>query len=166
VVAFRNGKPAAQFVGALPESQVRSFIDRLADEERLERAAALIDAGKAEEGERLLDEVHTDPDLEPRIEALRAAIGFSRGGDRSEADLRSRLAGNPEDLEARFALAQVLAAARRYREAMEELLAIVRKDKAWRDGEARRQLLNLFTLAAEQPDLVSEYRRKLATALY
>ena len=49
---------------------------------------------------------------------------------------------------------------------MEELLAIVRKDKAWRDGEARRQLLNLFTLAAEQPDLVSEYRRKLATALY
>jgi putative thioredoxin len=166
VVAFRNGKPAAQFVGALPESQVRSFIDRLADEERLERAAALIDAGNAEEGERLLDEVRPDPDLEPRIEALRAAIGFARGGHRGEADLRSRLAGNPEDLEARFALFQVLAAARRYREAMEELLAIVRKDKAWRDGEARRQLLNLFTLAAEQPDLVSEYRRKLATALY
>ena len=166
VVAFRNGKPAAQFVGALPESQVRSFIDRLADEERLERAAALIDAGKAQEGELLLDEVRPDVELEPRIAALRAAIGFSRGGHRSEAGLRSKLAGNPDDLEARFALFQVLAAARRYREAMEELLAIVRKDKAWRDGEARRQLLNLFTLAAEQPDLVSEYRRKLATALY
>jgi putative thioredoxin len=49
---------------------------------------------------------------------------------------------------------------------MEELLAIVRKDKNWRDGEARKQLLNLFTLAAEETDLVSEYRRKLATALY
>src|SRR5438552_4181459 len=37
---------------------------------------------------------------------------------------------------------------------------------AFRDGEARRQLLTLFTLAAREPDLVSEYRRKLATALY
>jgi putative thioredoxin len=49
---------------------------------------------------------------------------------------------------------------------MEELLAIVQKDKQWRDGEARKQLVNLFTLAGEQPELVSEYRRKLATALY
>jgi len=49
---------------------------------------------------------------------------------------------------------------------MDQLLEIVRRDKAWRDGEARRQLLTLFTLAAGEPDLVSEYRRKLATALY
>ena len=49
---------------------------------------------------------------------------------------------------------------------MEELLEIVRRDKGWREGEARRQLLQLFTLAEGEPDLVSEYRRKLATALY
>ena len=166
VVAFRNGKPAAQFVGALPESQVRSFIDRLADEERLERAAALIDAGKAEEAERLLDELRPDAELDARVEALRAAARFARTDPSDEAALRAQLAARPDDLEARFRLAQVMAAARRYREAMDELLAIVRKDKAWRDGEARRQLLNVFTLAVEQPDLVSEYRRKLATALY
>ena len=49
---------------------------------------------------------------------------------------------------------------------MDELLAIVRKDKNWHDGEARKQLLALFTLAAADPDLVSEFRRKLATTLY
>jgi putative thioredoxin len=49
---------------------------------------------------------------------------------------------------------------------MDQLLSIVQKDKAWREGEARKQLLNLFTLAGDQPELVSEYRRKLATALY
>jgi putative thioredoxin len=49
---------------------------------------------------------------------------------------------------------------------MDELLAIVRSDKNWRGGEARRQLLNLFTLAAHEPALVTEYRSKLATALY
>jgi putative thioredoxin len=49
---------------------------------------------------------------------------------------------------------------------MEALVEIVRIDKNWRDGEARTQLLHLFTLAEGEPDLVSEYRRKLATALY
>jgi putative thioredoxin len=164
VVAFRSGKPAGHFVGALPEGQVRSFLERLFDLERLDRAAALIEAGDAAQAGRLLDEVR--PDVDARVAALRAAIGFSQAGKQGEPELRSRLAANPEDLDARLALAQLLAGGRRYGEAMDELLAIVRKDKDWRDGEARKLLVNLFTLAGEQPELVSEYRRKLATALY
>jgi putative thioredoxin len=166
VIAFRHGKPAAHFLGALPESQVRAFIDRLADLERLDSAAALIDAGEAEQAERLLEEVAPNAELDARREALLAAARFSRTSPAEGVALEARLAASPDDLEARFSLAQVHAAARRYREAMDQLLAIVRKDKGWRDGEARRQLVHLFTLAGEQPDLVSEYRRKLATALY
>jgi len=174
VIAFRNGKPAAHFLGALPESQVRAFIDRLlpsaADLEdlaRLDRAEALIEQRQAEEAERVLGEVQANAQLDARREALLAAARFSRAaGGADEDELGRRLAAQPEDLEARFALAQVHAAAHRYREAMEELLAIVQKDKQWRDGEARKQLVNLFTLAGEQPELVSEYRRRLATALY
>ncbi len=174
VIAFRNGKPAAHFLGALPESQVRAFIDRLlpsaADLEdlaRLDRAEALIGERQAEEAERVLGEVQANAQLDARREALLAAARFSRAaGGTDEDELRRRLAAQPEDLEARFALAQVHAAAHRYREAMDELLAIVQKDKQWRDGEARKQLVNLFTLAGEQPELVSEYRRRLATALY
>jgi putative thioredoxin len=49
---------------------------------------------------------------------------------------------------------------------MEELLEIVRRAKSWRDGEARKQLLALFGLAASDPALVAEYRRKLTSALY
>jgi putative thioredoxin len=174
VIAFRNGKPAAHFLGALPESQVRAFIDRLLpsaadleDRARLDRAEALIGEQQAEEAERLLGEVQANAQLDARREALLAAAAFSRAaGGADEHALGRKLAAQPEDLEARFALAQVHAAAHRYREAMDELLAIVRKDKQWRDGEARRLLVNLFTLAGEQHELVSEYRRKLATALY
>jgi putative thioredoxin len=174
VIAFRNGKPAAHFLGALPESQVRTFIDRLlpsaADLEdlaRLDRAEQLIEEKHAEEAERLLGEVQPNAALDARREALLAAARFARAAGGADEDALSRkLAAQPEDLEARFALAQVHAAAHRYREAMDELLAIVRKDKQWRDGEARKQLVNLFTLAGHQPELVSEYRRRLATALY
>jgi putative thioredoxin len=192
VMAFRNGAPVRHFLGALPESQVRAFIEAVVpslselarlrggeanlrkaleldpknDAARLELAELLIQQQNTEEAERLLAEVQDNAALDARREALRAAARFARGGGESEKALRQRLAADPDDLEARYALAERHAAARRYRDAMDELLAIVRKDKTWGDGEARKQMLNLFTLAADDPELVSEYRRKLATALY
>jgi putative thioredoxin len=168
VVAFRGGKPVAQFVGALPEGQVRAFIEKLfpsVHEKSLESASALVEQGKVDQAEKLLDAIPFNIDWDARVEALRAAIGFARGGG-DEAALEAKLAADPGDLEARLALAKLHAAKRRYGGAMEELVEIVRRDKDWRDGEARTQLLHLFTLAADEPDLVSEYRRKLATALY
>ena len=192
VMAFRDGKPVAQFVGAQPESQVRAFIEKLLpsasemerakgdeaslrkaleldarnDLARLDLAEKLIEAERPDAAEKLLDEVQPNMELDARRDALRAAAGFSRAGGESENDLKAKLAARPDDPETHFALANFYAGARRYREAMDELLSIVRRDKNWRDGEARRQLLNLFTLAGDQPELVSEFRRKLATALY
>jgi putative thioredoxin len=49
---------------------------------------------------------------------------------------------------------------------MDELLEIQKRAKDWREGEARKQLLSLFNLAASQPALVSEYRRKLASTMF
>jgi putative thioredoxin len=168
VMGFRGGKPAGSFVGAQPESQVRAFIERLLPsphEATIAQAEQRVAEGKPDEAERLLAEVPYNIDWDARVEALHAAIGYARsGGD--EAELRKRLEANPADHEARLALAKYHAGARRYREAMDDLVEIVRRDKAWRDGEARKQLLNLFTLAGDQPELVSEFRRKLATALY
>ena len=168
VFAFRDGKPLAHFLGALPESQVRAFIERALPSpfiEVMDRAERLIQEGRVDDAEKLLAEVPPNIDWDTRLEALRAAVSFARSGA-NEDELKARLAANPDDHEARLKLAQLHAGARRYREAMDQLLEIVRRDKAWRDGEARRQLLTLFTLAAGEPDLVSEYRRKLATALY
>jgi len=169
VMAFRDGKPAAHFLGALPESQVRAFIDKLLEaadnDARLAQAQQLIDLGRADEAEAQLDALRFDVDLEPRVEALRAAIAFARSGA-DEGKLREKLAADPADLGARFALAGAHAAAKRYREALDELLEIVARDKGWNDGAARKQILNIFSLAEGEPELVADYRRKLARALY
>jgi putative thioredoxin len=169
VMAFRDGKPVAHFLGALPESQVRAFVEKLLaesdNEARLAQAQQLIDAGRADEAEALLDAVRFDVDLEPRIEALRAAIRFARSGA-DEGKLREKLAADPADHAARFALAGAHAAAKRYREALDELLEIVQRDRAWNDDAARKQILNIFNLADGEPELVADYRRKLARALY
>ena len=171
VIAFRDGRPAAQFMGALPEGQVRAFFDKLLpsdSEKALERAEQHFKAGRLDEAEKELANVKFDPDWEARVEALKQGIAYARAGKSGpgEEALRAKLAADPADHEARAALAALYAGGRRWQEAMDELLEIVRRAKDWKDGEARRQLVALFNLAADQPELVSAYRKKLAQSLY
>jgi putative thioredoxin len=170
VIAFKDGKPVSQFMGAVPESQVRAFFDKLlpsASELALAQAEGLFKAGELEAAEAKLAEVKFDPDFEARIEALKQGIAYARAGNAGpgEAELKAALVKNPADHDARAALAAHYGADKRYAEAMEELLEIVRRAKDWKDGEAKRQLLALFNLA-EDPELVAETRKKLARALY
>ncbi|MGH8662368.1 MAG: tetratricopeptide repeat protein, partial [Burkholderiales bacterium] len=132
---------------------------------RIDLAELLIEAGQHDEATGQLEAVPPDVDWDARVEALRQAIAFACAGG-SESDLSARVAADPADLEARLALAGALASRKSWREAMDQLLEIIRRDKSWRDGEARRQMLAIFNLAAGEPDLVSEYRRKLGSALY
>ena len=171
VIAFKAGRAAAQFLGAVPEGQVRAFFDKLLpspSELALARAEALFKAGQLDEAEAELATVKFDPDYEARIDALKQGIAYARAGKSGPGldELKSKLAANPADHEARLALAGLYAGGKRYREAMDELVEIVRRAKDWNEGVARKQLLSLFNLAGDQPELVSEYRRKLATALY
>ena len=171
VIAFKDGRAAAQFVGAQPEAQVREFITKLLPsqtEAALANAEALLAAGDLDNAERQLDVIKPEPSIAVRIEAVRQGIAFARAGDQgpAEGELRAKLTVDPADHETRLALAGVYAGQRRYQEAMDELLEILKRAKNWREGEARKQLINLFTLAASQPALVSEYRRKLASAMF
>ena len=201
VRAFRDGTQVGQFMGALPESQVRAFIESVvpsaADLERLravdligtgdmagataalrnalqlapdfhvariDLAEVLLDTGQHEEAATLLDAVPDDTDWDARVAALRQAVAFARAGG-SESELTARVASDPADLEARLSLAGALAARKAWRDALEHLLEIVRRNKSWRDGEARKQMIAIFNLAADE-DLVGEYRRKLASVLF
>jgi putative thioredoxin len=171
VIAFKDGRAVSQFVGAQPESQVRAFIEKLLPsqiEAALKNAEDLLAAGNLDDAERQLAVIKSDPSIAARIEAVRQGIAYARAGDQgpAEAELRAKLEANPADHETRLALAGVYAGQRRYQEAMDELLEILKRAKNWREGEARKQLLSLFTLASSQPALVAEYRRKLASAMF
>jgi putative thioredoxin len=205
VRAFKDGRMVAQFTGALPESKVREFIDRLlpsaAELERalglklraggdtagasaalskaigldpklhlarIDLAELLIELKQLEAAERQLAEVKPDVDYDARVEALRAAISFARSAESgaNDADLGARIAAEPADLEARMQLADRHAGRREWRAALDALLEIVKRDRNWKDQAARKQMLAIFSLAAADAELVSEYRRRLASALY
>jgi putative thioredoxin len=171
VIAFKDGRAVSQFVGAQPESQVRAFIEKLLPsqmEAALKNAEALLAAGNIDDAERQLEVIKSDPSIAARIEAVRQGIAYARAGDQgpAEAELRAKLDADPADHETRLALASLYAGQRRYQEAMDELLEILKRAKNGREGEARKQLISLFTLASSQPALVAEYRRKLASAMF
>lgn len=203
VMAFKDGKAVSHFLGAVPESQVRSFVDSLipspAETERaaaaklraagdlaaavaalqkalnldpanalvrLDLAELLIELKRVNEADAVLEVLKPDIDIDARLATLRAALAFARtAGSASEAELKTKLAENPADHDTRFTLAGMYAGTKRFREALDELLEIVRRDRNWRDGEARKQIVAIFNLAENHPELVSEYRRKLASAL-
>jgi putative thioredoxin len=171
VIAFKDGRAVAQFMGAVPEPQVRDFFGKLvpsAGEEALKAAEAALAAGKIDEAAGLAAQVPHDIAIADRIATLEQGIAFAKAGmgGPSEAELRATLAIDPLDHDSRIKLASVLAGQRRFREALEELLEVVRLGRHSQADEARAQMLSLFTLAAADPALVADYRRKLANALH
>ena len=204
VVLFVGGHPVDQFTGALPEGQVRAFLDRhlgpqqseadLIRQEAVEapdaetaeallREALTIEPGHVEArldlAERLLargalDEAAAELDRVPaaerkdRHEALGKRLALARNKPAGDpAALAARIAANPRDFEARFALAALQVYDGDYRAAFEQLLEVVLRDKA--EGRpdrerARAQLVEWFA-ACPDADAVSHGRRYLGMYL-
>src|SRR4051812_23958885 len=143
-------------------------LDATNDTSRLELAALLIEQKALDEAEAVLASVKPDVDRDAKVATLRQGIAFARSGESGpgEDELSRKVAANPADLEARLMLANLLAGQNNYRRAMDELLEIIRRNKDFHEGDARKRMLSIFSLAEREPELVSEYRRKLASALF
>lgn len=210
VIAFVDGRPVDSFVGVLPESQLRAFIDRVApNPSELERrkAASLIEAGdpagaiSALRASLALDPANDDARLdlagmlldappatmdEAAAEArglLASASVLTRQSARyralqtrldsveraaalpASAELERRIAAQPGDLQARADLARWHIAGRRFEPALEQLLEIASRDRAFGDDYGRTAMLAVFELMADRPAVVSAWRRRLAAAL-
>ena len=103
-----------------------------------------------------------------RAAALAAKVALWKRGQNLPdlGTLRASVDARPEDLAARLGYAERLAAEGQLRPAMDQLIEVVRRDRGESREHARKTVVALFGMAADQPDLVGEYRRKLAGALY
>jgi putative thioredoxin len=134
---------------------------------RIDRAAMLVDAGSYDEARRVIGTLTPLTQLDERVTTLKAKLDLARGAAEapSEEGLRQRVSADPDDHEARLQLAHLLVARRAYREAMEELLHVVRTDRRYRDDAARKTMLQIFEILGNDGELVGEFRRKLASAM-
>ncbi len=135
---------------------------------RLALAKLLIGGEQLEEARTHLQAIPFLADEREAADRLEQVIGFQANCEAlgGQASLRQTLEDDPRDLAARMALGCCLAAAGQYREALEEFLAVVSRDKHYREDSARKAMLALFSLIGERSELAEEFRGRLARTLY
>lgn len=102
------------------------------------------------------------------IATLRAHLDFitvAQSVD-DEAALWAHLEASPNDLAAQFKAAAVHLVADRYERALQSLIAILRRDREFDDGAARRGLLAIFDTLGGDHDLVKQYRGELSRLIH
>ncbi len=103
--------------------------------------------------------------LEPEAEQVKASLSLSQ----ETIDLpaaRDAVSQRPDDFEALLSLSEALAAAGESEEAMEIALSLIEKDRQATGNQAHQLMLNIFKSLAEDAELVSTFRRRLAMTLY
>ncbi len=177
VYAFKGGRPVDGFVGALSESQIKQFVQRLSAgaakgpspvEEAVEMAKEAIangDHGRAatiftqvlehepdnvdaiaglarayiarndlERAKQTLDRAPKESAGHAEIAAARASLELAEAGSKAKGalgELKARIERDPKDFEARYELASALFAAGEREAGVDELLEIIRRNRAW-----------------------------------
>lgn len=129
-------------------------------------ARALIADGKLDEAREVLDAVPADASGHPAIARARAALDVAGAPAVDVAAEEARLAADPDDHEARFAIANARMAAGDRDNAADGLLEIIARDKDWNDGAARTRLLQLIEAAGLEDPWARAQRRRLSALLF
>ncbi|WP_338522502.1 thioredoxin [Pseudomonas batumici] len=127
----------------------------------------LAERGELGEAQAVLDAVKSD-EHKAALAGAKAQLTFLRqAADLPEvADLKARLAQNPQDDEANYQLAVQQLSRQQYEAALEGLLKLFIRNRGYSEGLPHKTLLQVFDLLGNDHPLVTSYRRRLFAALY
>jgi putative thioredoxin len=193
VHAFRDGQVVDRFTGAVPQTQVEAFLDRLVPT-ATDRALAIAATQEPEDARRTLEAaltddpgdarlavalaellVPTDPERaatlvaahphEPGAARVNAALALAAASGQDPAELGAR--ADRGDAQASVDLGRVLLASGRVDEALERVLADLESTAAGAPGREtlRTGLLELLTLLGDDAR-VAPARSRMARALF
>ena len=193
VKMFRDGKVVGEFVGALPEPRVRDFIKKYAPNQSdliLTAAQELAREHRWAEAETAYRHaLVTDPDnAQVALELSKALLHLGKGtqagslleaipSDVREAEAAQKLlplaswmcaaiSDEAQETDRIYAAAAQLACQGKYAEAMDNLIGVLRRNRSYRDGEAKQVMLGLFELLGTDDPIVRDYQRQLANVLF
>ena len=169
--------------GALEKLQHAVATDPANDDARFDYVKLLLQLGREDDAKVAFAPVIAKAEVSRRLGALKAwmdALDFvasSAYGAGAGAEFDAKIAANKRDFETRFARARWLMAQQRWQEAMDELLEILMRDKAWNDDAARKAYVAVLEIIEppkvkvadgqippEDP-VVASYRRRLSSVV-
>ena len=160
VALMKDGQPVDGFTGAQTETMIRQMLEKYLPKPldvALENALAAIAAGDHGSALTLL-----------RYQQLLAQIELQREAAKTPEirSLEAQRANNPTDLETAYLLAVQYSQNQQHREALDLLIDILRTDKQFRDGGAKKTLLDIIAMLGNTDPLAKEYQRKLFSLMY
>jgi putative thioredoxin len=126
----------------------------------------LMNEGDSKEAFNHLDKVPLVAEERKEADRLIARLKLQSGTTQDEAALRDRVKSEPNNLEARFDLAQALAGSEKYEEALAEFLTIVKADRSFGEDGARKAMIQIFEVLGSDHPLTEKYRSELAKVLF
>jgi putative thioredoxin len=167
-----DADPAAR----LEKLQHAVATDPANDDARFEYVKALLLAGRTADAKRAFEPVASKAPLVRKLDSLRRWLeALEAAGDPAAYD--AKIAANKRDFEARFGRARSLMAKQRWTDAMDELLEILMRDKAWNEDAARKTYIAILDII-EPPKVkvadgqippddptVATYRRRLSSVV-
>ena len=130
-------------------------------------ARALLASGQADEARAVVEAASAEAANHADVSRARAALELSQAApDTDTSELESRIASNPDDLDARFELAGAKMASGDRDSAADALLEIIGRDKEWNEGAARARLLQLIEAQGLEDQWARAQRRRLSAVLF
>ena len=129
-------------------------------------ARALVDGGKADEARALLDPLSEEQKKHAAISRALATLEVAAAPEIDVSAEEARLAADPDDHEARFAIAQARMASGDRDAAADALLEIIARDREWNEGAARSRFLQILEAAGLEDPWARAQRRRLSALLF
>jgi putative thioredoxin len=165
-------EPAEEVVQETPEQAINRLQQEIATEPKkpdlkLDLALALMQAGRTDAAEAELAALPANLATDARAVRLRSELDLAHAlKDAPSLDtLEQRVQANAEDWAARDQLGVRLLLEGDAEAGLEQFLVILQKARDWNDGQGKKRLLAAFA-TLDDADLVSRYRRRMASLLF
>lgn len=130
-------------------------------------AQCYIELNRCNEAEALLEKIKL-ADQDKHYEQLQAQLELKQQASKTPEiqALEEKLNANPDDLESAYQLSLQFNQHSQHREALELLYTILKINREFENGAAKKTLLDIIKSLGNQDPLATEYQRKLFSLLY
>ena len=135
-------------------------------------ARCLIKNDQLNDAEKIIDSLPVGAESNQDYISVRSELEIFKNAknnpisDNEEQELRNNINKQPENYQLRLDLSKILMAKGENEEAINQLLRIIEVNPKWNDGEARKQLIEIFNILGNENILVTEGRKKLSSMLF
>lgn len=195
VKAFQNGQVVGELRGVQTSAQIRTFVRQIVpspDDLLVDKAQSLFSKEEYAGAEKASREILKNQPHHPQAKLLLAKSLLAQGKSSEAHDFLDHFPASPEyksaerliplaeameersgevmppeaGIDAVYQRAIRLITMGNYPAALDGLLEVLRENKRYQDGKAKKVVLGVFELLGEQHPLTREYRPQLANILF